>query len=56
MMSADRAGNAKIMDTRRDEQERGITIKSTAITMPFEVDKSIVDDLKQPTKGIEKLL
>jgi elongation factor 2 len=32
-------GNARCMDTRADEQERGITIKSTGITLYFEVKK-----------------
>jgi elongation factor 2 len=27
------AGNARYMDTRQDEKDRGITIKSTAISM-----------------------
>ncbi|EDW00586.1 eukaryotic translation elongation factor 2 [Drosophila grimshawi] len=32
-----RAGNMRFTDTRKDEQERCITIKSTAITMYFEL-------------------
>lgn len=31
IISAAKAGEARFMDTRKDEQERGITIKSTAI-------------------------
>ena len=30
-----RAGDARFTDTRKDEQERGITIKSTGISMYF---------------------
>ena len=52
MMSADKAGEAKTMDTRKDEQERGITIKSTAITMLFDVEKDIIDDIQHQAKGI----
>jgi elongation factor 2 len=39
------------MDTRPDEQERGITIKSTAISMYFEVDKEDLPAIKQETFG-----
>jgi hypothetical protein len=37
--------------TRADEQERGITIKSTAISMFFELDKEEMEDVKQQTNG-----
>ena len=36
VISARNAGTARYMDTRADEQERGITIKSTGISMFFE--------------------
>jgi elongation factor 2 len=36
IISARHAGNARYTDTRADEQERGITIKSTGISMFFE--------------------
>ena len=39
------------MDTRQDEQDRGITIKSTAITMFFELPKENIEDVKQKTDG-----
>lgn len=40
------------MDTRPDEKERGITIKSTAITMYFELEqKEDLDAIKQKTVG-----
>jgi elongation factor 2 len=39
------------MDTRADEQERGITIKSTAITMYFELPAENVPEIKQKTEG-----
>ncbi|TDL19674.1 P-loop containing nucleoside triphosphate hydrolase protein [Rickenella mellea] len=38
-------------DTRPDEKERGITIKSTAISMYFEVDKEEVSSIAQKTDG-----
>lgn len=39
------------MDTRADEQERGITIKSTAISMYFELPKEDVPEIKQKVDG-----
>ena len=36
IISAKNAGTARYMDTRADEQERGITIKSTGISMFFQ--------------------
>lgn len=41
----------RFTDTRPDEKERGITIKSTAISMYFEVDKEDVSAIKQKTEG-----
>lgn len=41
----------RFTDTREDEKERGITIKSTAISMYFEVDKEEVSSIKQKTDG-----
>jgi len=38
IISAKHAGNARYTDTRSDEAERGITIKSTGISMFFEYD------------------
>jgi elongation factor 2 len=46
-----KAGEMRFTDTRDDEKERGITIKSTAISMYFEVDKAEVDSIKQKTVG-----
>jgi elongation factor 2 len=39
------------MDTRQDEQDRGITIKSTAISMYFELPKEDLVDIKEKTEG-----
>ena len=41
----------RFTDTREDEKERGITIKSTAISMYFEVNKEELDAIKQKTDG-----
>ncbi len=43
------AGTARYMDTRPDEKERGITIKSTAISMFFEMNEADLADVKGPT-------
>jgi len=41
----------RFTDTREDEKERGITIKSTAISMYFEMEKEDVELIKQKTDG-----
>jgi len=41
----------RFTDTREDEKERGITIKSTAISMYFEMEKEDVEVIKQKTEG-----
>lgn len=41
----------RFTDTREDEKERGITIKSTAISMYFEVDKEEITSIQQKTEG-----
>jgi elongation factor 2 len=45
------AGNVRYTDTRDDEKERGITIKSTAISMYFAIDKEELSSIKQKTEG-----
>ncbi|KAG6332770.1 hypothetical protein ID866_6315, partial [Astraeus odoratus] len=46
-----KAGEVRFTDTREDEKERGITIKSTAISMYFEMDKEDVNVINQKTEG-----
>ena len=46
-----KAGEARFTDTRKDEQERGITIKSTAISMYYELPDGDLAFIKQPTDG-----
>ncbi|EIW78991.1 eukaryotic translation elongation factor 2 [Coniophora puteana RWD-64-598 SS2] len=58
IIADDKAGKMLFTDTRPDEKERGITIKSTAISMYFEIEK---DDLgavtrNQKTEGNEFLI
>merc|ERR1711992_457966 len=42
------AGETRATDTRKDEQDRCITIKSTAISMFFNLDKKDMAFIKQP--------
>jgi elongation factor 2 len=42
-----KAGDMRITDTRADEQERCITIKSTAISLYFRVTEEIMKDLEE---------
>merc|ERR1719434_667320 len=38
IISSKAAGDARFTDTRADEQERGVTIKSTGVSLYFEYD------------------
>jgi len=47
IIAAAKAGETRATDTRKDEQERCITIKSTAISMFFEMDPKDLSFVKQ---------
>jgi len=47
IIAAAKAGETRATDTRKDEQERCITIKSTAISMFFEMEAKDMDFVKQ---------
>ncbi|KAF9143822.1 Elongation factor 2 [Mortierella sp. GBA39] len=51
IISSARAGDARFMDTRQDEQDRGITIKSTAISLYFAMTEEDLPDIKQKSEG-----
>ncbi|ORX62478.1 elongation factor 2 [Hesseltinella vesiculosa] len=53
IISAGRAGDMRFTDTRQDEQDRGITIKSTAISMYFALEhpEDIKEIKDQKTEG-----
>jgi len=51
IIASAKAGEVRFTDTRDDEKERGITIKSTAISMYFQVAKEEIDAIKQKTEG-----
>lgn len=44
IIAGEKAGNARFTDTREDEQERGITIKSTGVSLFYETN--VVDETK----------
>eukprot|EP00008_Paramoeba_atlantica_P004122 CAMPEP_0201476162 /NCGR_PEP_ID=MMETSP0151_2-20130828/1436_1 /ASSEMBLY_ACC=CAM_ASM_000257 /TAXON_ID=200890 /ORGANISM="Paramoeba atlantica, Strain 621/1 / CCAP 1560/9" /LENGTH=831 /DNA_ID=CAMNT_0047856453 /DNA_START=97 /DNA_END=2592 /DNA_ORIENTATION=- len=45
IIAVQKAGDERLLDTREDEKNRGITIKSTAISMYYHVEKAVVADL-----------
>jgi len=47
IIAANKAGETRATDTRKDEQERCITIKSTAISMYFDIQQKDLDFCKQ---------
>jgi elongation factor 2 len=47
IIAASKAGEARFTDTRKDEQERCITIKSTAISMYFELEEKDLSHIKE---------
>jgi len=48
IIAGEKAGDVRHTDTRADEAERGITIKSTGISMYFETDVMDMGNAKQP--------
>lgn len=57
IIAASKAGDARFMDTRPDEQERGITIKSTAISLYAKFpDEEDLKEIPQAVDGSEFLI
>jgi elongation factor 2 len=58
IISTAKAGDARATDTRKDEQERGITIKSTAISLygNLEDDEDLKDIVGQKVDGKDFLI
>lgn len=46
IIKMEEAGDKRVMDNRQDEIDRGITIKSTAISMHYHVPKEMIADLQ----------
>ncbi|KAJ2750805.1 Elongation factor 2, partial [Coemansia pectinata] len=51
IISSAKAGETRFTDTRQDEQDRCITIKSTAISMYFELDGDQMEDIADKQHG-----
>uniref|UniRef100_A0A7N8X9J0 Elongation factor 2-like n=1 Tax=Mastacembelus armatus TaxID=205130 RepID=A0A7N8X9J0_9TELE len=51
IIASARAGETRFTDTRKDEQERCITIKSTAISMYYELSENDLAFIKQSKDG-----
>lgn len=56
IISAAKAGEQRFTDTRADEQERGVTIKSTAISLYAPMAEEDLKDIKQKTDGTDFLI
>ena len=50
IIASQKAGEMRFTDTRKDEQERCITIKSTAISMYFELSEPDLAFIKEDTQ------
>lgn len=55
-IAAHQAGDKCAMDTRKDEQEKGITIKSTAVSLLYEVDPKILPASHQKEESHEYIV
>eukprot|EP00834_Sanchytrium_tribonematis_P006639 NODE_508_length_6671_cov_0.774041.p1 type:complete len:787 gc:universal NODE_508_length_6671_cov_0.774041:1916-4276(+) len=56
IISTGKSGEMRYTDTRADEAERGITIKSTAISMYFEMAKTDLVDVQEKTESNDFLI
>merc|ERR1719310_1962720 len=56
IISAADAGDKRNTDTRQDEQERGITIKSTGVSLYFEAPDAVKPLIQAPSKPDEGFL
>jgi len=51
IIATEAAGDMRLTDTRKDEQERGITIKSTGISLYYEMQEELMVDYKGQREG-----
>jgi elongation factor 2 len=51
IISIESAGDARLTDTRADEQERGVTIKSTGISLYYQTSDEDLEGLTQKREG-----
>ena len=56
IIAVENAGDARLTDTRADEQERCITIKSTGISLYYEMDEAELENFKGAKEGNDYLI
>ncbi|KAI3426362.1 hypothetical protein D9Q98_008734 [Chlorella vulgaris] len=56
IIAMDQAGDQRLTDTRADEQERGITIKSTGISLYYQMSDEALKGFNGPRKGNDFLV
>merc|ERR1712124_159912 len=56
IIAMEQAGDARLTDTRSDEQERGITIKSTGISLYYEMSDAMLKNFTGPREGNDYLI
>lgn len=56
IISVDAAGDMRLTDTREDEQQRGVTIKSTGISLYYEMSKESLKKLTGERDGDDYLI
>jgi len=54
IIATSKIGDQRYTDTRQDEIDRGITIKSTSISLYYELDIAILDENKEDSGKTEK--
>jgi len=56
IIAVENAGDARLTDTRQDEQDRCITIKSTGISLYYNMTEASLEAFKGPRDGNEYLI
>eukprot|EP00976_Prorocentrum_cordatum_P034694 705716-Prorocentrum_minimum.AAC.2 len=56
IIAVENAGDARLTDTRQDEQDRCITIKSTGISLYYDMSAEALENFKKPRDGNEYLI
>jgi translation elongation factor EF-G len=56
IIAVENAGDARLTDTRQDEQDRCITIKSTGISLYYSMSEASLEAYKGPRDGNEYLI
>ena len=56
IIAIENAGDMRLTDTRADEQERGITIKSTGISLFYEMEEKKLERYKGERDGLNYLV